>query len=120
MASTDLCYLTIAEAAVRLRRKDISPVDLAEECLERCGALDEKLHSFITVTAERARADARRAEAEFAAGKVRGPLHGIPIAIKDLYLTKGIRTTCHSALLENWFPERNATAVEKLEAEGTV
>jgi aspartyl-tRNA(Asn)/glutamyl-tRNA(Gln) amidotransferase subunit A len=120
MASTDLCYLTIAEAAVGLRRKDFSPVDLAEACLERCGALDEKLHSFITVTAERARADARRAEAEFAAGKVRGPLHGIPIAIKDLYLTKGIRTTCHSALLENWFPERNATAVEKLEAEGTV
>jgi len=120
MQTTDLCYLTIAEAAAGLRRKDFSPVDLAEACLERSAALDGQLHSFITVTAERARADARRAEAEFAAGNIRGPLHGIPIAIKDLYLTQGIRTTCHSAVLENWIPDRDATAVEKLVAAGTV
>ena len=120
MPSTDLCYLTIAEAAAGLRRKDFSPVDLTEACLERSAALDGKLHSFITVTAERARADARRAEAEFTAGKIRGSLHGIPIAIKDLYSTKGIRTTCHSAVLENWIPERDATTVEKLEAAGMV
>lgn len=120
MPSTDLCYLTIAEAAAGLRRKQFSSVDLTEACLERSATLDGQLHSFITVTAERARADARRAEAEFAAGKIRGPLHGIPIAIKDLYLTKGIRTTCHSAVLEHWIPDRDATAVEKLEAAGTV
>jgi len=120
MPSDELCYLTLAEAAAGLRRKDFSPIDLADACLERIAALDAKLHSFITVTAERARADARRAEAEFAAGKIRGPLHGIPIAIKDLYLTKNIRTTCHSAVLENWIPDRDAMAVEKLEGAGTV
>jgi aspartyl-tRNA(Asn)/glutamyl-tRNA(Gln) amidotransferase subunit A len=120
MQSTDLCYLTIAEAAAGLRRKDFSPVDLTEACLQRSAALDGQLHSFITITAERARTDARRTEAEFAAGKIRGPLHGIPIAIKDLYMTRGIRTTCHSAVLENWIPDRDAAAVEKLEAAGTV
>jgi len=120
MQPTDLCYLTIAEAAAGLRRKDFSPVELTEASLQRIEALDSKLHSFITVTAERARAGARRAEAEFAAGKIRGPLHGIPIAIKDLYLTQGICTTCHSAVLENWIPDRDAAAVEKLEAAGTV
>ncbi len=120
MQSDELAYLTIAEAAAGLRRRDFSPLDLTEACLQRIAALDGKLHSFITVTAERARAEARRAEAELAAGKIRGALHGIPVAIKDLYLTKGIRTTCHSAVLENWIPDRDAAAVEKLEAAGAV
>ena len=109
--SNDLCYLTIVEASAGLRRKDYSPVDLTEACLERIEALDGKLHSFITITAERARAQARRAEQEFASGKGRGPLHGIPIALKDLYMTKGIRTTCHSAVLEKWVPDYDATTV---------
>ena len=118
--SNDLCYLTIAEASAGLRRKDYSPVDLTEACLERIEALDGKLHSFITITAERARAQARHAEQEFASGKGRGPLHGIPIALKDLYMTKGIRTTCHSAVLEKWVPDYDATAVLKLEEAGTI
>ena len=118
--SNDLCYLTIAEASAGLRRKDYSPVDLTEACLERIEALDGKLHSFITITAERARAQARQAEQEFASGKGRGPLHGIPIALKDLYMTKGIRTTCHSAVLEKWVPDYDATAVLKLEEAGTI
>ena len=118
--SNDLCYLAIAEASAGLRRKDYSPVDLTEACLERIEALDGKLHSFITITAERARAQARRAEQEFASGKGRGPLHGIPIALKDLYMTKGIRTTCHSAVLEKWVPDYDATAVLKLDEAGTI
>ena len=118
--STDLCYLTIAEASAGLRRKDYSPVDLTEACLGRIEALDGKLHSFVTITAERARAQARQAEQEFAARKERGPLHGIPIALKDLYMTKGIRTTCHSAVLEKWVPDYDATAVLKLEEAGTI
>ena len=105
MTSNELYYLTIAEASAGLRRKDYSPVDLTEACLERIAALDGKLHSFITITAERARAQARQAEQEFASRKGRGPLHGIPIALKDLYMTKDIRTTCHSAVLEKWVPD---------------
>ena len=118
--SNDLCYLTIAEASAGLRRKDYSPVDLTEACLGRIEALDGKLHSFITMTADRARAQARQAEQEFASGKERGPLHGIPIALKDLYMTKGIRTTCHSAVLEKWVPDYDATTVLKLEEAGTI
>jgi len=118
--SNELCYLTIAEASAGLRRKDYSPVDLTEACLKRIAALDGKLHSFITITAERARTRARQAEQEFASRKERGPLHGIPIALKDLYMTKGIRTTCHSAVLENWVPDYDATAVLKLEEAGTI
>ena len=120
MTSNELYYLTIAEASAGLRRKDYSPVDLTEACLERIEALDSKLHSFITITAERARAQARQAEQEFASGKGRGPLHGIPIALKDLYMTKDIRTTCHSAVLEKWVPDYDATAVLKLEEAGTI
>ncbi len=118
--SNELCYLTIAEASAGLRRKDYSPVDLTEACLKRIEALDGKLHSFITITAERARAQARRAEQEFASRQERGPLHGIPIALKDLYMTKGLRTTCHSAVLENWVPDYDATTVLKLEEAGTI
>jgi aspartyl-tRNA(Asn)/glutamyl-tRNA(Gln) amidotransferase subunit A len=118
--SNELCYLTIAEASAGLRRKDYSPVDLTEACLKRIEALDGKLHSFITITAERARAQARQAEQEFASRKERGPLHGIPIALKDLYMTKGLRTTCHSAVLENWVPDYDATTVLKLEEAGTI
>jgi aspartyl-tRNA(Asn)/glutamyl-tRNA(Gln) amidotransferase subunit A len=120
MAADELCYLTIAEAAAGLRRGDYSPIDLTESCLERIEALDQKLHSFITLTADLARGQARRAEQELRSGKDRGPLHGIPIALKDLYMTKGIRTTCHSAVLENWLPDDDATAVVRLQEAGAI
>src|SRR5947199_10746287 len=102
MAINDLCYLTITEAAVGLRRKEFSPLDLTRACLERIEAVDGKLHSFITVTGDVALKQAKQAEQEFLADKDRGPLHGIPIALKDLYATKGIRTTWHSAVLQDW------------------
>jgi aspartyl-tRNA(Asn)/glutamyl-tRNA(Gln) amidotransferase subunit A len=119
-AASDLAYLTIAEAAAGLRRGDFSPLDLTEACLARIEALDGKLHSFLTLTADPARVQARGADAELRAGQDRGPLHGIPIALKDLYMTKGIRTTCHSAVLENWLPEVDATTVAKLQEAGAI
>jgi aspartyl-tRNA(Asn)/glutamyl-tRNA(Gln) amidotransferase subunit A len=119
-ASDELFYLTIVDAAAGLRRGDYSPVDLTESCLQRIETFDEKLHSFITLTADLARAQARRAEQELGSGNDRGQLHGIPIAVKDLYMTKGIRTTCHSAVLENWVPDYDATAVVKLQAAGAI
>ena len=101
IAADDLFYSTIGEIAAALRRKEVSSIEITDALLERIEALDGKLHSFITVTADLARQQARQAEQELRSGANRGPLHGIPIALKDLYMTKDIRTTCHSAVLEN-------------------
>ena len=120
MTNLDLSYLTIAEAAVGLRRQQFSAIELADACLDRIDAIDGKLHSFITLTADLALEQARQAQRELGSGTDRGPLHGIPIALKDLYATKGIRTTCHSAALENWIPDHDATTVTKLREAGTV
>jgi aspartyl-tRNA(Asn)/glutamyl-tRNA(Gln) amidotransferase subunit A len=120
MAADELCFLSITEAAAGLRRKDFSARQLADLCLGRIEAIDARLHSFITVTADLARRQAEEADRELSAGIDRGPLHGIPIAVKDLYLTKGIRTTCHSAVLEHWVPDRDATAITRLARAGAV
>jgi aspartyl-tRNA(Asn)/glutamyl-tRNA(Gln) amidotransferase subunit A len=120
MTPTELYYLSITEAARGLRRKEFSPVDLAQDCLERIESIDHKLHSFITVTADLALEQARKAEQELRTGADKGPLHGIPIALKDLYATKDIRTTCHSAALQDWLPDHDATTVTKLREAGTV
>jgi len=89
---------TIAELSPRLRRKQISPVELTRDCLDRIEKLNPALNAFITVTGESAFAEARAAEAEIARGEWKGPLHGIPIALKDLIDTAGTRTTAASAL----------------------
>jgi aspartyl-tRNA(Asn)/glutamyl-tRNA(Gln) amidotransferase subunit A len=120
MIDNELCYLTLAEAAAGLRRKRFSAIELTDACLDRIDTIDGKLHSFITVTPDIALEQARQAEMELRAGNDRGLLHGIPIALKDLYMTKGVRTTCHSAVLEDWLPERDATAVVKLREAGTI
>ena len=120
MTPTELFYLSITEAASGLRRKQFSPVELAQACLKRIASIDGKLHSFITVTGDLALEQARKAEQELLAGKDRGPLHGIPIALKDLYATKGIRTTCHSAVLQDWIPEYDATTVTKINDTGAL
>jgi aspartyl-tRNA(Asn)/glutamyl-tRNA(Gln) amidotransferase subunit A len=120
METADLCYLTLAEAGAGMRRREYSPMELTQACLERIQAVDGKLHSFITVTAELALQQARRAEQELARGIDKGPLHGIPVALKDLYATRGIRTTCHSRVLEDWVPDYNATAAAKLGEAGAV
>jgi aspartyl-tRNA(Asn)/glutamyl-tRNA(Gln) amidotransferase subunit A len=120
MATSDLCYLTIGEAAAGLRKKDFSASELTRACLERIAAIDGKLHSFITVTGEPALQQAAQADKELSQSQDRGILHGIPVALKDLYATKNIRTTCHSAVLENWLPDHDAAAAAKLAKAGTV
>jgi aspartyl-tRNA(Asn)/glutamyl-tRNA(Gln) amidotransferase subunit A len=120
MAANELCYLTVAEAAAGLRRRDFSAMELTDACLDRINTIDGTLHGFITVTADLALEQARQAERELRGGIDRGLLHGIPIALKDLYATKGIRTTCHSAVLENWIPDHDATTVAKLREGGTI
>jgi len=86
---------TIAEAAGLISAKKLSPVELTRQCLDRVKELNRELHAFLLLTDERALADARAAEAAIMAGKSVGPLCGIPIGLKDIVDTKGIRTTCH-------------------------
>jgi len=119
MPSDDLCFLTIVEAREGLRCRDFSPVDLVRACLDRISVVDGQLHCFITLSADLALQQAKQAEQFLLSGDDRGPLQGIPIALKDLYATQGIRTSCHSAVLQDWVPSYDATATAKLAAAGT-
>ena len=120
MASDDLAFATIAETAARYRSRALSPVEVTRALLDRIERLDPTLHAFVTVTAERALAEARAAEAALARGEAASPLLGIPLAYKDLYATRGVRTTAGSALLADWVPERDATCVSRLQQAGMV
>jgi aspartyl-tRNA(Asn)/glutamyl-tRNA(Gln) amidotransferase subunit A len=111
---------TIAAAAKQIAAKQLSPVELTEACLTRIGALDDRLHAFVHLTKERALAEARAAEAAIMTSGPRGPLHGIPIGLKDIVDTKGIPTTCQSKLLQDNIPEADATCAAKLAAAGSV
>src|SRR5579863_2071469 len=111
---------TIVDLASQLRRKEISPVELTRRCLERIEKLNPSLNAFITVMSESALADARAAEDEISRGEWRGPLHGIPIALKDLIDTAGTRTTAASALFQNRAPSEDAEVVRRLRQAGAV
>ena len=112
--------MTIVEAATALRRHRVSSTELTTAAIERIGRLNSTLHAFITVTTEAALRRAWLADSELASGRDRGPLHGVPIAVKDLFLTRGVRTTSGSKLFENYVPDRDAAVVERLEAAGAV
>jgi aspartyl-tRNA(Asn)/glutamyl-tRNA(Gln) amidotransferase subunit A len=120
MLQTELCYLTIREAGHLLKSGQLSPVELTRAFLERIEHLDEKLQAYITVLSEPALAAARTAEAEILRGDYRGPLHGIPIALKDLYDTSGIRTTASSRVMAQRMPTEDATTTAGLTAAGTI
>ncbi len=119
-ASEDLIALDVAALSTKLRSREISPVELTEAYLDRIGALDGKLRTYITVTAEVARAAAKTAEAEISAGQWRGPFHGVPVAIKDLLYTRGIRTTGGSKILADFVPDHDSTAWKRLAEAGAV
>ena len=111
---------SLAGASAAIAAGTLSPVALTEAALARIAALDPKLNAFITITADRARRAAAAAEAEIKAGKRRGPLHGIPYALKDIYHVAGVPTTAHSKLLIDNVPSEDATTTAKLEAAGMV
>jgi aspartyl-tRNA(Asn)/glutamyl-tRNA(Gln) amidotransferase subunit A len=111
---------SIAEASGLLRRKETSPVELTAACLARIEQLDPSLNAFITVMHESALAQARKAEEEIRSGNWRGPLHGIPIGLKDLIDTAGIKTTCASALFADRVPTEDAEIVRRLKLAGAV
>lgn len=114
-----LADLSVAEMGRRLRAGAVTAEALARAALGRVAA-NGGLHAFITVTEERALADARRADAELAAGTDRGPMHGVPYALKDIYDTAGIRTTCHSKLREDVVPAEDCAVAARLAAGGGV
>ena len=119
-ASNDLASLDLQEAATLLRQKKVSPVELTRACLARIEALNPVLNAFITVTAESALGQARVAEGELQRGASRGPLHGIPVALKDLIDTAGVRTTAGSALFKDHVPREDAAVVQRLRHAGAV
>jgi aspartyl-tRNA(Asn)/glutamyl-tRNA(Gln) amidotransferase subunit A len=115
-----LCFLGAAELGGRIARREVSPVEVARAHLARIERLDAKLNAFLTVTTDRALAEAATAEREIAAGRSRGPLHGVPLALKDLFDTAGVLTTAGSRILARNTPARDATVVGRLRAAGLV
>lgn len=111
---------SISELAGRVRRREISPVEITRECLSRIEASNPALNAFITVMADSALAEARAAEAEISRGEWRGSLHGIPVALKDLIDTSGVRTTAASALYKDRVPAQDAEVVRRLRQAGAV
>ena len=117
---TALALSTLTAVAKRIQARELSPVELTRQMLDRIDTLDKRFHSYVTVLADRALAQAEAAEAEIAGGHYRGPLHGMPLAVKDLCFIKGTPTTCGSQMLADWRPDQNATVVWKLQQAGAV
>ena len=113
-------YLTIAEASRRIASNELSPVQLVQACLDRIDAVDDQLNSFVLLLRDEALARAREAETAIMRGESRGPLHGIPIGLKDIIETAGIRTTGYSHLRLDYVPTRDATAARKLRDAGAI
>jgi aspartyl-tRNA(Asn)/glutamyl-tRNA(Gln) amidotransferase subunit A len=113
-------FLTVARAAELIRTRKLSPVELAQAYLDRIAALDPQLNAYVTVTADLAREQAREAEQEIAKGRYRGPLHGIPFGLKDIYNTRGILTSACSKTCIGNVPEKDAAATARLFGAGAV
>lgn len=120
METEELSFLSVAKLGNLLRNREISPVELVEQYLGRIERFDSELHSYITVCSDEALDTSRKAREEIAQGKYRGPLHGVPIAIKDQICTKDIRTTGGSLVFKNWIPEYDATVSQKLKEAGAI
>jgi aspartyl-tRNA(Asn)/glutamyl-tRNA(Gln) amidotransferase subunit A len=116
---TALAFVSAAELASRIRSRELSSAEIVEELLARIDRC-RGLNAFLTVTADAARAQAREADREIASGRYRGPLHGIPVSLKDLFDTQGIRTTCGSRILAERVPSEDATVTARLRQAGAV
>ena len=119
-SESELAFLSIEQAARLLRRREISPLDLVEASLARIERWNSSLYAFLTVLAESARRQAKTAEREIHRGRARGPLHGIPISLKDNFWTRGIRTTAGSKILADFVPEADSDVAEKLARAGAI
>jgi aspartyl-tRNA(Asn)/glutamyl-tRNA(Gln) amidotransferase subunit A len=113
-------YADIGEIGARIQARDVSPVEVVSACLARIAALNPKLNAFITILADEALEQARRAELEINSGRWRGPLHGVPVGVKDLFDTAGVRTTAAFEHFRNRVPTKDAVAVSRLKAAGAI
>jgi aspartyl-tRNA(Asn)/glutamyl-tRNA(Gln) amidotransferase subunit A len=120
MGATDVLNMTISEAAAQVERRTLSPVELTDAMVHRIAAVDKALNAYITVCGEEARAVAQAAEKMIGAGYHLGPLHGIPVAIKDNIYTRGVRTTAGSKILADFVPAEDATVTTRLKRAGAV
>ncbi|NQU08532.1 MAG: amidase, partial [Candidatus Abyssubacteria bacterium] len=116
----ELHKMTISELAPKIRSRKISPVELTQDVLDRIKKLDPALNAYITVDTEGALKAARKAQRQIARGNYLGPLHGIPISLKDLYDTEGMRTTGGSKILRDRVPSADAASVRNLRAAGAI
>ena len=119
-SASELPLLELAEVSKAVQKKEVSPVELTRACLDRIEQLNPKLNAFITVTDTSALEEARKAEAEIARGEWKGPLHGVPLAVKDLVETAGVRTTAASAVLKDYVPSADAEVIRRLKAAGAI
>src|SRR3990172_8497428 len=118
--STPLHEMSLADVGALIRSKQVAPVEVTAQALARIEQFNPRLNAFWTVTADLAREQARAAETEIIKGEYRGPLHGVPVALKDLIYTRGIRTTAGSKILADFVPDADATVVERLRQAGAV
>jgi amidase/aspartyl-tRNA(Asn)/glutamyl-tRNA(Gln) amidotransferase subunit A len=118
--SEDLCFMPATEMTARIRHRALSPVEAVEAFLTRIGTRNSVINAYVTVIADQARAAARAAERAVMSGAPLGPLHGLPIAIKDLYFKAGVRNTFGAKPLATYVPDRDATSVHRLEAAGAI
>jgi aspartyl-tRNA(Asn)/glutamyl-tRNA(Gln) amidotransferase subunit A len=116
----ELCFYTVAQAAQLIQARKLSPIELTQAHLKRIADLDPQLNAFITVTADLALKQAREAEQEITKGRYRGPLHGIPFGLKDIYNTRGILTSGHSKVCVDNVPDEDATTTRKLYESGAL
>ena len=120
MNKSELPFLSAGDLSRLIQSKEVSPVEATEAYLDRIDALDFKFNSYLTVMREQARADARQAERDIGNGNYLGPLHGVPVAVKDQFWSKGVRTTVGSRILADFVPDEDATVVANLRKAGAV
>ena len=120
MDALEICYASAGELAPLIKNKELSPVEIIDAHLARIEATEPVLNSFITLLADESRAAARQAEQDIQRGNYRGPLHGIPVALKDLYNTGGVRTTSGSRIFDNFIPEEDCTVAARFRDAGSI
>ena len=120
MEPLELCYMSAGELSRHIRDRQVSPVEVIDAHLARIEATESTLNSFITLLPDHAREAARRAEAQIQAGNYRGPLHGIPVGLKDLFNTAGVRTTSGSRVLDNFIPTEDCTVAARFQQAGAI
>ena len=120
MAGSELHYMSAWELSSLIRNREVSPVEVVEACLARIEETEPTLNSFITLMPEQARSAARRAEDEIGRGSYRGPLHGIPVGLKDLFNTAGVKTTSGTRIYDNFVPDEDCTVATKFGQAGAI